>query len=102
MDEQFYQNKLCDVIERLAVNLRVDLETFKAEQHALDREVSERIAVLETTISSIEKLLKEKKKAEASNQKEHTNIIKGMLQIILAIVGFLTLGLTLLKDYLFK
>jgi hypothetical protein len=102
MNDEYYQNRLCDVIERLAVNLRVELETFKAEQHTLDKEVSIRIAVLESTISSFEKLLKEKKKTEASDHKEHTNIIKGMLQIILAIVGVLTLGLTLLKDFLFK
>ena len=102
MDENFYQNKLCDVIERLAVNLRVDFETYKAEKQSALKDMSDKIALQETRIALIEKALENQKEIQLDCVKpnEQTGIIKQMLTIVGAIVGLLALGLAFLKEHL--
>lgn len=102
MDEQFYQNKLCDVIERLAVNLRVDFETYKAEKRSDIKDLSDKIALQDTRIALLEKALETQKENQVEHEKpsEQTGIIKQMLTIIGAIVGLLALGLAFLKEHL--
>lgn len=102
MDEQFYQNKLCDVIERLAVNLRVELETYKSEKRNELKELSDKVASQETKIALLEKALENQKENQSEQDKpsEQSGIIKQMLTIIGAIVGLLALGLAFLKEHL--
>jgi hypothetical protein len=82
MNNNYYENKLYELVDKIAVQLRVDLETFKSEQRLEIREISEKLAVVITQLAD-QKLIKQ------TNPQEDKNTVHKLLDFIIKIVGLL-------------
>lgn len=87
MDDNYNEKRLLDVIERLAVGSRVDLEAYKSEQRQSNKEHSDRIRAIEIYVENT-------KSNKTNNEDKHT--ISKLLDFIIKIVGILIAAILVL------
>lgn len=90
--DDFFKQKLLDVHQEIAANLRANLESMRSDQTLINKELFDLIGALTTRIEIISQ--------KDSNSKENSAIIKSIIKVVGALVGAIALGLAIIKDAL--
>lgn len=90
--DDFFKQKLLEVHENIAANMRADLERRSSEQALINKELFDLIGSLTTRIEVMSQ--------KDTNSKENSAIIKSIIKVVGALVGAIALGLAIIKDAL--